>query len=204
MKLAVIGATGNMGQRLTKEATSRGHQVTAISRNPEAAKANGASNAVACDLSNADKLADAIRGADAVILSVKFQENDVKPVFEALRKAGVNRLAVVGGAASLFNQDNVRLIDQPGFPDFIKVEAGPAAAALDWIRGNVKDIDWVFVSPSMMLQPGDRTGKFRLGKDHLLVDDQGNSSISYEDLSVAILDELEKPQHHRERFTVGY
>ncbi len=203
MKLAVIGATGNMGQRLTKEATSRGHQVTAISRNPDAAKGPGVATS-ACDLSNADKLADCLKGADAAILSVRFQDNDVKPVFEALRKAGVNRLAIVGGAASLFNQDNVRLLDQPGFPDFIKVEAAPAAAALDWIKANVKDIDWVFVSPSMMLQAGERTGKFRLGKDHLLTDDKGNSSISYEDLSVAILDELENPKHHRERFTVGY
>ena len=98
----------------------------------------------------------------------------------------------------------MRLIDQPGFPDFIKVEAGPAAAALDWIRSDVKDLDWVFFSPSMMLGPGERTGKFRLGKDHLLVDAEGKSAISYEDLSVAILDELEKPAHHRERMTVGY
>ena len=203
MKLAVIGATGNMGQRLTKEATTRGHEVTAISRNPDAAKGQGVTTS-ACDLSNAEKLAGCLKGADAVILTVKFQENDVKPVFEAMRKAGVNRLAIVGGAASLFNKDNVRLIDQPGFPDFIKVEAAPAAAALDWIKGNVKDIDWVFVSPSMMLQAGERTGKFRLGKDDLLVDAEGKSAISYEDLSVAILDELEKPAHHRERMTVGY
>ena len=203
MKIAVIGATGNMGTRLLAEATRRGHQVTAISRAPEKLKGPGVTP-VACNLAEEAKLADAIKGSDAVILAVKFQENDVKPVFAAMRKAGVSRLAIVGGAASLFNADGVRLIDQPGFPDFIKVEAGPAAAALDWIKANVNDLDWVFVSPSMMLGPGERTGKFRLGKDHLLTADDGKSSISYEDLSVAILDELEKPAHHRERFTAGY
>jgi len=203
MKLAIIGATGNMGTRLTAEATSRGHQVTAISRNPDKMKGPSVTP-VAVNLADEAKLAAALKGSDAVILSVKFGDNDVKPVFAAVRAAGVNRLAIVGGAASLFNAEGVRLIDQPGFPDFIKVEATPAAAALDWIKATVKDIDWVFVSPSMMLQAGERTGKFRLGKDHLLVAADGNSSISYEDLSVAILDELEKPAHHRERFTVGY
>jgi len=203
MKLAVIGATGNMGTRLLAEATRRGHQVTAISRAPEKLKGPGV-DPVACNLAEEDKLAAAIKGADAVILSVKFQENDVKPVFAAAHKAGISRIIIVGGAASLFNADGVRLIDQPGFPDFIKVEAAPAAAALDWIKANVKDLDWAFVSPSMMLGPGERTGKFRLGKDHLLTAEDGKSSISYEDLSVAILDELEKPAHHLERFTVGY
>ena len=203
MKIAVIGATGNMGTRLLKEATTRGHQVTAISRSPEKLAGPGVTPA-AVNCSDEANLAETLKGHDAVILAVKFQENDVKPTFAATRKAGVNRIAIVGGAASLFNADGVRLIDQPGFPDFIKVEAGPAAAALDWIRSDVKDLDWVFFSPSMMLGPGERTGKFRLGKDHLLVDAEGKSAISYEDLSVAILDELEKPAHHRERMTVGY
>jgi putative NADH-flavin reductase len=203
MKIAVIGATGNMGTRLLKEATSRGHEVIAISRNPEALKGPGVTP-VAVNLAETEQLAAAIKGSDAVVLSVKFGENDVKPVFAAARSAGVNRIVVVGGAASLFNQDGVRLIDTPGFPDFIKVEATPAAAALDWMRAEVKDLDWAFVSPSMMLGPGERTGKFRLGKDHLLVDAEGKSHISYEDLSAAVLDELEKPAHHKERFTVGY
>ncbi|MEI9964734.1 MAG: NAD(P)-dependent oxidoreductase [Caulobacteraceae bacterium] len=204
MKLAIIGATGNVGQRLVKEATSRGHQVTAISHNAEKLKDLDGVATVQCELGDEAKLAEALKGADAVILSVRFQDNDIKPAFEATRKAGVSRIAVVGGAASLFNADGVRLIDQPGFPDFIKVEAGPAAASLDWIKAEVKDLDWVFISPSMMLGPGERTGKFRLGKDHLLVAEDGNSSISYEDLAVALIDELEKPAHHRERFTAGY
>ncbi len=102
------------------------------------------------------------------------------------------------------NQDNIRLLDTPGFPDFIAVEARPAANALDWMRKEARDLDWVFVSPSMMLGPGERTGKFRKGKHHLLTAEDGKSSISYEDLAVAILDEVENPSVHGDRFTVGY
>ena len=139
-----------------------------------------------------------------VILSVRFQDTDVSKVVAAMRKAGKSRLAIVGGAASLMNQDNVRLLDTPGFPDFIAVEARPAANALDWLRKEAGDLDWVFVSPSMMLGPGERTGKFRKGHNHLLTAEDGKSSISYEDLAVAILDELETPTVHGDRFTVGY
>jgi len=203
MKIALIGATGNMGQRLTKEATSRGHEVTAISRNPDPAKTPGAKG-VAQDLHDDNKLAEVIKGHDAVILSVTFKDNDVSRVVWGLRKAGVKRLAIVGGAGSLMNEQNIRLIDTPGFPDFIAVEAVPAANALDWLRKNADDLDWAFVSPSMMLGPGERTGKFRKGKHHLLVAEDGKSSISYEDLSVAIIDELEDPTTHGDRFTVGY
>ncbi len=203
MKIALIGASGNMGTRLVKEAVSRGHEVTAISRHPESV-AGPKVTTVALDFHDEDKLADVLKGHDAVILSVRFQDSDPKKAIWAMRKAGLKRLAVVGGAASLMNQDNVRLLDTPGFPDFIAVEARPAAAALDWLRADVDDLDWVFVSPSMMLGPGERTGKFRLGQDHLLTAEDGKSSISYEDLSVAIIDELEKPAHHRRRFTVGY
>jgi putative NADH-flavin reductase len=203
MKIALIGVTGNMGQRLVKEATSRGHDVTGISRNPDAAKGPKVTT-VALDLHEEDKLAAALKGHDLVIVSVRYQDSDITKVVAAARKAGIKRVLFVGGAASLMNADNIRLLDTPGFPDFIAVEARPAAAALDWLRENADDLDWVFVSPSMMLGPGERTGKFRLGKHHLLTADDGKSSISYEDLSVAILDELEKPAHHRDRFTVGY
>ncbi len=203
MKIALIGVTGNMGQRLVKEATSRGHEVIGIARNPDAAKGDKVTT-VAADLHDEDNLAAIIKDADAVILSVRFQDNDITKVVWAMRKAGKKRIAIVGGAASLMNQDNIRLIDTPGFPDFIAVEARPAAAALDWLRKEARDLDWAFVSPSMMLGPGERTGKFRKGQHHLLVAEDGKSSISYEDLSVAILDELENPSVHGDRFTVGY
>ncbi len=204
MKIALIGATGNMGARLTAEAKSRGHDIVAISHNAGKLAAMEGVEKAEAKLSDAAALGAAISGADAVILSVKFQGNDVTPVFDAMRAAGVERLAIVGGAASLKNVEGVRLLDTPGFPAEIAVEASPAADALDWIKANVSDIDWVFVSPSMFLGPGERTGNFRLGKDELLVAEDGKSSISYEDLAVAIIDELESPKHHRERFTVGY
>ncbi len=203
MKIALIGATGNVGQRLVKEAVSRGHEVTAVTRNPDAAKTDGVT-ATACDLHDDDKLAAIIKNHDAVILSVRFQDNDVTKVVSAMRKAGKTRIVVVGGAASLMNQDNVRLLDTPGFPDFIAVEARPAAAALDWLRKEAGDLDWAFVSPSMMLGPGERTGKFRKGQHHLLTAEDGKSSISYEDLAIAVVDELETPTVHGDRFTVGY
>ncbi len=203
MKIALIGATGNVGTRLVAEATSRGHEITAISRAPEKLKGPKVTP-VAVDLHDDDKLAAAIKGADAVIQSVRFQGSDPTKVVSAMRKAGVKRLVVVGGAASLMNADGVRLLDTPGFPEFIAVEARPAAAGLDWLRKEAGDLDWAFVSPSMMLGPGERTGKFRKGHNHLLTADDGKSSISYEDLSVAVLDELETPTVHGDRFTVGY
>ena len=198
MKIAIIGATGNVGQRLIKEASDRGHYVKAISRS-----ASG-QDAMALDLHEVDRLAEAIKDADAVILSVRFQDTDPTKVVEAMRKAGKTRLGIVGGAASLMNQDNVRLLDTPGFPDFIAVEAKPAAEFLDWMRKNASDLDWVFISPSMMFGPGERTGKFRRGKHHLLTAEDGKSHISYEDFSIAMLDELENPTVHGDRFTVGY
>ncbi len=203
MKIALIGASGNVGQRLVKEATSRGHEVTAISRHPESVAGKGVTT-LALDLNDEDKIAAAIKGHDAVILSVRFQDNDITKAIGAMRKAGLKRIGIVGGAASLMNADNVRLLDTPGFPDFIAVEARPAAAGLDWLRKDAGDLDWVFLSPSMMLGPGERTGKFRKGHNHLLTAEDGKSSISYEDLSVAMIDELETPTVHGDRFTVGY
>jgi hypothetical protein len=124
-------------------------------------------------------------------------------VFDACRKAGVKRVLIVGGAASLEASPGVRLLDTPGFPEEIKVEAAPAAAALDRIR-KVTDLDWTFQCPSIIIEPGQRTGKFRIGADQLLKDKDGNSKISREDFAVAMIDELENPKHVRKRFTVGY
>ncbi|MEO6338492.1 MAG: NAD(P)H-binding protein [Caulobacteraceae bacterium] len=203
MKIAVIGATGNVGGKVLGEALSRGHQVTAIARNTDKLdKASGATIKSA-DISDSGGITAAIGGSDAVVITVKHQTFDLMKALDAIRAAGIKRVMVVGGAASLKNKDGVRLLDQPGFPDFIKVEAAPAAVALDNIRG-VTDLDWSFISPSMMLGPGERVGKFRLGGDDLIVDDKGDSKISYDDLAVAIVDELETPKHIRKRFTAGY
>ena len=143
----------------------------------------------------------AIEGADAVILSVKFQDLDVEALLDALK--GAKRLLIVGGAASLYVAPGVQLIDTEGFPDFIKVEAEPARRALARIQQET-DLDWTFLSPSVFFGPGERTGIFRLGKDELLTAEDGKSHISYEDYAIALLDEIEQPKHSRQRFTVGY
>lgn len=203
MKLALIGATGNVGAKILNEALSRGHQVTGIVRNTSKLEQRAGVTPCQADLADEKKLADAVRGHDAVIVSVRYQDNDVRHALNAARAAGVKRVIFVGGAASLEVAPGLMLVDTPNFPEAIKVEAAPAARALQQIR-EVQDLDWTFLSPSIMLVPGERTGKFRLGGDQLLKDEKGDSRISQEDLAVALIDELEKPQHIRKRFTVGY
>jgi putative NADH-flavin reductase len=203
MKIAVIGATGNVGQRIVAEATGRGHEVVAISRSGGGASVVGDGRIVAiqADLTDKAAIASAIEGADAVVLSVKFQDLDVEALLDALKDA--KRLLIVGGAASLYVAPGVQLIDTEGFPDFIKVEAEPARQALARIQQET-DLDWTFLSPSVFFGPGERTGTFRLGKDELLTAEDGKSHISYEDYAIALLDEIEQPKHQRERFTIGY
>lgn len=198
MKIAVIGATGNVGQRIVAEAERRGHEVIAISRSGGTV---GNGRAVQADLTDKAAIAGAIEGADAVVLSVKFQDLDVEALLDALK--GAKRLLIVGGAASLYVAPGLQLIDTEGFPDFIKVEAEPARQALARIQQET-DLDWTFLSPSVFFGPGERTGEFRLGKDDLLTAADGKSHISYEDYAIALLDEIEQPQHSRQRFTVGY
>jgi putative NADH-flavin reductase len=203
MKIALIGASGNVGQRVTAEALSRGYEVIAIARNVASIEAKPGVTPVAADLTNESQILDAIKGADVLVLSVRFQDLDFEPVLSTIAKSGVSRLLVVGGAASLEVAPGVQLIDTEGFPDFIKVEAEPARQALKRLQAE-KAINWTFLSPSVFFGPGERTGTFRLGKDELLTAADGKSHISYEDYSIALLDEIETPKHEGERFTVGY
>lgn len=208
MKIALVGASGNVGQRITAEATARGHDVTAIARKVDDKTAEGRADGGHVrwqqgDLADPETLAPLLSGHDAVVVSVRFQGLDFAKALEAVRTSGVKRLVVVGGAASLEVEPGVVLLDTPDFPDFIKPEATPARAALNVLRGN-EELDWTFISPSMWFEPGERTGTFRLGDDLLLTAEDGRSHISYEDFSVALVDELEKPRHIRKRFTVGY
>lgn len=200
-KIAVIGATGNVGQRVVAEALRRGHDVIAIARDTSKVPAQAGVTAAQADLADKAAIARAVEGADAVVLSVRFQDLDFDGVLDALK--GVRRLLVVGGAASLEVAPGQVLLDQPDFPDFIKPEATPARAALEKLRATT-DLDWTFLSPSVFFGPGERTGKFRLGGDQLLTAADGKSHISYEDYAIALLDEIENPKHIRQRFTVGY
>lgn len=202
MKIALIGASGNVGQRVTAEATSRGHDVIAIARNTGSIEAKADVTPVTADLTDEAQILDAVKDADVIVLSVRFQDLDFEKVLATLKKTG-KRVLIVGGAASLEVAPGKQLIDTEGFPDFIKVEAEPARQALKRLQSD-SELDWTFLSPSVFFGPGERTGVFRLGKDELLTAADGKSHISYEDYSIALLDEIEAPKHEGERFTVGY
>ncbi|AMK23117.1 MULTISPECIES: NAD(P)-dependent oxidoreductase [Sphingomonadaceae] len=147
-------------------------------------------------------LVELLRGHDTVVSSVHFTASDPHILIDAVKAAGVKRYLVVGGAGSLEVKPGIGLIDTPDFPEAYKAEAGGGAAFLDLLRQE-QDLDWTFLSPSLQFLPGERTGKFRLGKDELLSTEKG-SVISFEDYAVALVDEIENPAHRRQRFTVGY
>ncbi|MDA5637241.1 MULTISPECIES: NAD(P)-dependent oxidoreductase [Agrobacterium] len=201
-KIALIGASGNAGSRILKELSDRGHQVTAIARNPE--KIAVLPNVVAKkgDVFDQAALSELLRGHDAVISSVHFTASDAATLIEAVRASGVSRYLVVGGAGSLEIAPGQRVVDLPDFPAAYKAEATKGAEFLDRLKQE-KQLDWTFLSPPAEFVPGERTGKFRIGKDTLLSNEQG-SRISFEDYAIALADEIEKPQHSRQRFTVGY
>jgi uncharacterized protein len=203
MKVALIGASGNVGSRVLAELLSRGHTVTAIARHPEKISAQPGIAPKAGDVHDKAGLAPLLAGHDAVISAVRFSASDPKLLIAAIKEARVPRYLVVGGAGSLEVAPGKKLIDSPSFPEAYKPEAGAGGVFLDLLRGE-KDLDWTFLSPSALIGAGERTGKFRLGGDQLLTTSDGKSSISYEDYAVALVDELEKPVHSRRRFTVGY
>ena len=200
--VALIGASGNAGSRILKELSDRGHRVTAIARHPDKVAKLPGVTAVKADVFDKAGLAAALRGHDAAISAVHFTASDPQILIDAVRAAGVKRYLVVGGAGSLEVAPGKLLVDQPDFPEAYKAEATRGGVFLDLLK-KVTDIDWTFLSPAAMFVPGTRTGKFRLGKDQLLANAQG-SSISFEDFAIAMVDELEKPAHTRQRFTIGY
>lgn len=203
MKIALIGATGFIGSRLLAELTSRGHQVTAIVRNPEKVPQGAGVSAKKGDVYDKDGLAALLAGHDAVISAVHFSASEPATLLAAVKQSGVKRYLVVGGAGSLEVAPGVKLFDTKEFPAIYLDEARKGGAFLDLLKGE-SGLDWSFLSPSALIEPGERTGKFRLGKDQLLVDGNGQSRISAEDYAIALVDELEKPAHSRQRFTVGY
>lgn len=203
MKVAIIGGTGRAGQEISAELARRGHQVTAIARHPENAVQDAGVTAVAGDVNHPEALVQAIAGHDAVVSAVMFSDTDPASLIDVVRQSGVPRYLVVGGAASLEVAPGVLLLSTPDFPKEYFAEASRGKAFLDYLRG-VDDIDWTYLSPSALFFVGPRIGSFRLGADQLLADADGNSSISYADYAIALVDEIETPRHSRQRFTVGY
>jgi uncharacterized protein len=202
MKVALIGASGQAGSRILAELMRRGHQVTGIARHPEKIAAGANVTAKMGDVYDKDGLVALLKGHEIVISSVHFTASDPNLLIEAARASGAKRYFVVGGAGSLEVAPGVKLVDTPEFPAIYKAEATKGGEFLDLLRQQ-KDLDWTYLSPSAMFVAGERTGKFRLGKDQLLASEKG-SSISFEDYAIALADELEKPAHSRQRFTVGY
>lgn len=204
MRVALIGASGNVGSRILAELVSRGHTVTGIGRNPEAIAAGPRVTTAKGDVNEAPALAKVLAGHDAVISAVPFRNTEPDTLIGAVRTSGVKRYIVVGGAASLMNAQGQRLLDTPALAQF-KNSPEPAGGArfLEAIR-KVTDLDWTFFSPAVNFAPGPKTGKFRLGGDTVVTDAQGQSRVSMEDYAIALVNELEKPAHIRQRFTIGY
>ena len=203
-RIAILGITGRAGSRIANELLQRGHTVTGIARNVSDVAPREGLDTKAGDATKADALAPLLRGHDAVVSATRFDGgSDAATLVAATREAGVPRLLVVGGAGSLEVAPGVAVVDTPGFPDAYKAEASAGRLFLDALRGE-KAIDWTFISPSAVFEPGQRTGQFRIGGDGLLSDSAGNSHISMEDYAIALVDEIEVPKHARQRFTVGY
>ncbi|MEP7243325.1 MAG: NAD(P)-dependent oxidoreductase [Gammaproteobacteria bacterium] len=217
MKIALIGATGHIGSRILKEAAARGHQVTAIARTAESLGSHPNVTPKNVDLFDTPALTALLSGHDAVLVSyspgmARNQDADIleqfvragKAIIAAIKGSGVKRVQWVGGAASLKLPNGKVLLDSDQWPPQFNKNAVRGVIEYRYMLKAEPDLDWVMLSPSIFIEPGQRTGKFRLEKENLLFDAAGRSHISMEDFAVAMIDELEHPQHHRERFTVGY
>lgn len=209
MKVAIIGASGFIGSAILNEALSRGHDITAIVRNPEKVTvSNPRLNVKKGDVIKEEELISLLKGNEAVISAYSANDSSsyvkaITSIINATKKAGITRLLAVSGAGSLEVKPGVQLLDTPEFPAEWKDGATATRDAFDVIK-QVTDLDWSVLSPAMVIEPGVRTGMFRLGKDQVLFNDKGESKISTADFAVALLDELERPAHIKQRFTLAY
>lgn len=209
MKVAIIGASGVIGSAILNEALSRGHEVTAIVRHPEKITVTNPHLTVKKgDVTNEGELTPLLAGNEAVISSYSAHDSAtyvkaINAIINATKKAGIKRLIAVSGAGSLEIAPGVQLLDTPEFPAEWKGGASATRDAFHVIKQST-DLDWTVISPAMMIEPGERTGKFRLGKDQVVFNDKGESKISSADYAVALVDELEQPAHIKQRFTLAY
>ncbi|MES3018455.1 MAG: NAD(P)-dependent oxidoreductase [Bacteroidota bacterium] len=216
MKVALIGASGFVGKATLTELLNRDHEVTAIVRNPANVSPEKNVTAVSADVFNEADLTDALAGHDAVISTYNagwtnpnmYDDylNGSKAVQAAVKKSGVKRFIVVGGAGSLYIAPETQIVDTDGFPADIKPGALAARDYLNIIKEDT-DLDWTFLSPAIEMHPGTsgtRTGAYRTGLENPVLDADGRSVLSVEDTAVALVDELEKPEHIQKRFTAAY
>lgn len=213
MNIALIGGTGFVGSAVLTELLSRGHAVTALARHPDKLGAQANLKVVKADVTQPAEVAAAVAGHDAVVSAYNpgWAEADLFRLFgqgydailAGLKQAGVKRVLAVGGAGSLEVAPGLQLVDTPEFPAEWKQGALAARDLLTRLRGETT-LDWTFLSPPIALAPGERTGRYRVGGDQLLPGQgEAPAGISVADLAVAIVDEIEKPRHVRQRFTVA-
>jgi hypothetical protein len=203
MRIAVVGASGTAGRCLVEEAQRRGHEVTAVVRSPGSYKPLADEKAVFGNVQDLESLSAVLAGHDVVISAVTFQAIDPDKLIGAVRRSGVKRFVSIGGAGSLWAKPGTLFIDSPDFPADVIPESRAGIALLNALLVT-HDLEWTMTTPPAVLELGQRTGAFRLGKDDMLYDDDGKSRISYQDLAVAMLNEIDEPQHVRQRYTVGY
>ncbi|HEY0263495.1 MAG TPA: NAD(P)H-binding protein [Granulicella sp.] len=209
MHVVLFGATGMIGSRILQELVSRGHQAIAVVREPERVPPHPAVKATKGDLLHTEEIAPLMKGADAIISAynpgMEHPETLVdatQSLIAAAKQAGVRRLLTISGTGTLFIAPGVRMVDDPGFSPYWRPTAQAHADALDLLMES--GLDWTSISPPGLIQPGNRTGKYRIGTDYLVEDAHGHSRISSEDFAIAMVDELEHPKHIQKRFTVGY
>jgi putative NADH-flavin reductase len=213
MKIAIIGATGFVGSAILNELAGRNHEITAIARNP---KDTADAKWVAADIFNIDSLAETLKDHDLVINTYNPGwtnpniYNDFiagsKAIQEAVKKSGAKRFITIGGAGSLYIAPDVQLVDTAEFPKDIFEGANAARHYLEIIKEE-KELDWAFFSPAIEMHQGTktgRTGKYRLGLENPVFNEEQRSILSVEDLAVVIADEAETPKHHQVRFTAAY
>jgi uncharacterized protein len=208
MNVVLFGASGMIGSRVLRELLRRGHNVTAVVRNPDKIAEPGA-KVVKGDVTDQAGVGSLVRGSDAVISAYSPPHEAVETLGVATRSllaglsgAGVRRLLVVGGAGSLEVAPGLQLVDTPSFPQAWKGIALAHRDILPMLKAST--LDWTCLSPAALIQPGERTGRFRLGGTRLVTDAKGESRISAEDFAIALVDELEKPAHVGQQFTLGY
>lgn len=216
MKVALIGASGFVGSAVLQELSQRGHQVTAIVRNPEKVKLAENITAIKANVLDENEVAEAVKDHDVVVNTFNpgwtnpniYEESlqGSQAIQNGVKKSGVKKLFVVGGAGSLYVAPDTQLVDTPHFPASFKEGATAARDYLNILKQE-QDLEWTFLSPAIEMHQGtsgERQGTYRLGLENPVFDENNRSVISVEDMAIAIVDELENPKHIRQRFTVGY
>lgn len=216
MRVVLYGATGMIGSRILKELLARGHNVTAVVRDSSKLQPQENLKVEKGDMTDPDSIAKLAWGADVVVSAyappgtgngpdpakVHHLVDATRALIAGTRRAGAPRLIMVGGAGSLEVAPGLQLVDAPTYPEVYRAVALAHREAFYLLRET--DLNWTSFSPAMMIQPGERTGKFRLGLNSLITDEKGNSTISAEDYAIALVDEVEQGRHTRQRFTIGY